>query len=131
MAGPYIYAGTDSLDSLEGKPTVDGGACVALVKKYTSCGAASAWNEGDSVKGNAMITKGTVIATFVNGKYPNQQTGNHAAFYISQDASGITVIDQWNSSGTIQKRVLRFKGKDKMGKYMTPSNNGDAFSIVK
>ena len=29
------------------------------------------------------------------------------------------------------RSLLRFKGKDKMGKYMTPSNNGDAFSIVK
>ncbi|RYH65631.1 MAG: hypothetical protein EON54_05515 [Alcaligenaceae bacterium] len=87
------------------------------------------WREGATVKGNLLLTKGTVIATFVNGKYPNKPTGNHAALYVSQDASGITVVDQWTGSGAIRKRVLFFKGKDKNGNLINPSGNGDAFSV--
>jgi hypothetical protein len=49
---------------------------------------------------------------------------------VSQDASGITVVDQWSGSGTIRLRRLMFLGKDKTGKYVDPSNNGDAFSVV-
>lgn len=77
-----------------------------------------------------MLKKGTAIATFVNGKYPNHGTGNHAAFYVGQDAAGIIVVDQWSASGTIRKRRLPFLGKDKNGNFITPSNNGDAFSVV-
>lgn len=77
-----------------------------------------------------LLTKGTAIATFVNGKYPNKPTGNHAALYVSQDASGVTVVDQWTGSGKIRKRVLIFKGKDKNGNFVDPSGNGDAFSVV-
>lgn len=77
-----------------------------------------------------LLTKGTAIATFVNGKYPNKPTGNHAALYVSQDASGITVVDQWTGSGKIRKRVLVFKGKDKNSNFVDPSGNGDAFSVV-
>jgi hypothetical protein len=47
--------------------------------------------------GDLTIQKGTAIATFVNGKYPNNSHDNHAAFYISQDAGGIWVVDQWKS----------------------------------
>ncbi|WP_258187800.1 BPSL0067 family protein [Trinickia symbiotica] len=43
----------------------------------------------------------------------------------------ISVIDQWSTSGTIRKRRLRFPGKDKNGNYISPSDNGDAFSVIK
>ena len=77
-----------------------------------------------------VIIIGTAIATFVEGKYQNHGTGNHAAFYISQDAVGIWVVDQWSTSGTIRKRQLRFKGRNKDGTFIDPSNNGDAFSVI-
>ncbi|PMS34777.1 hypothetical protein B0G57_113178 [Trinickia symbiotica] len=83
------------------------------------------------MRGNWALPKGTAIATFVNGRYPNRPTGNHAAFYLSQDVIGIVVIDQWSTSGTIRKRRLRFLGKDKNGNYISPSDNGDAFSVIK
>jgi hypothetical protein len=123
----YIY---DNPESLAKQPLVGTHHCVALVKHYARAPASSLWREGASVKGNMLLKKGTAIATFVNGKYPNQGTGNHAALYVSQDASGITVIDQWSGSGTIRLRRLIFLGKDKTGKYVDPSNNGDAFSVV-
>ena len=72
--------------------------------------------------------EGAVVVVSDSGAH--QGTGNHAALYVSQDASGITVVDQWSGSGTIRLRRLMFLGKDKTGKYVDPSNNGDAFSVV-
>lgn len=128
MPGPYVYA---NVDDLEGKPKVSTGSCAALVQYYRSVGKASGWVEGTVVKGNGnTIAKGTAIATFVNGVYPNQASGNHAAFYISQDANGIKVMDQWSSKASIGSRILQFKGKNADGTFKDPSNNGDAFSVI-
>jgi len=124
---PYIYA---DAEKLEGKPTVGTKQCVALVKEFAKTPASSLWSEGVKVKG-ANLQKGTAIATFFNGKYPNHASGNHAALYISQDVHGIWVVDQWSTSKTIKKRLLRFKGTHKDGTYVDPVNNGDAFSVIK
>jgi hypothetical protein len=120
----------DDADKLEKLPAVGTKQCVALIKQYTKAPAASLWKEGDRVRGRVTLKEGTAIATFIDGRYPNHGSGNHAAFYISQDAAGILVIDQWTRSGTIQKRRLAFKGKDRNGKFLDPSNNGDAFSVI-
>lgn len=125
---PYVY---EDAESLAGNATVGTKQCVALVKKYGNAPASSTWQEGDAVRGNTTLKKGTAIATFVDGKYPNLAHGNHAAFYLSQDAAGIWVVDQWSSSGTIRKRHLPFRGTDRDGNYVNPSENADAFSVVK
>lgn len=82
------------------------------------------------MRGNLILREGTAIATFVNGRYPNRASGNHAALYVGQDAGGIYVIDQWSKVNKIQARKLPFFGKDKQGDWANPSNNGDAFSVV-
>ena len=123
----YVYSDAESLAT---KPTVGTKQCVALIKEFTSAPPTAMWKEGKAVKGNLLLAKGTAIATFINGKYPNHASGNHAAFYISQDSLGIWVVDQWSTSKTIQKRRLTFKGQDKNGSFLTPSNNGDAFSVI-
>lgn len=127
LAMSYIY---ENPESLEGEPLVGTHHCVALVKHYAKAPPTSLWKEGSTVKGQLLLKKGTVIATFVDGKYPNQGTGNHAALYVSQDGAGITVVDQWVGSGNIRLRRLLFLGKDKNGKFVNPSNNGNAFSVV-
>ncbi|MGV2287179.1 BPSL0067 family protein [Trinickia sp. YCB016] len=125
---PYIYGDAESLEKL---PTVGNKQCVALVKQFAGAPASSLWHEGENVKGNLLLKKGTAIATFVDGRYQNHASGNHAALYVGQDAGGIIVVDQWSTSGTIKKRRLPFLGKDKNGHFITPSNNGDAFSVIK
>lgn len=110
---------------------VSTGSCASLVQHYTRVGRTSKWKEGEAVKGNTGIKKGTAIATFVDGEYPNLAHGNHAALYVSQDANGITVVDQWEGLPKPHKRVLGFKGKTADGTaWEDPSNNGDAFSII-
>lgn len=130
MPGPYVYF---KVDELEGKPLVGNQQCAGLVQWYTKPGLAKTWKEGAAVKSNPTIAKGTAVATFVNGKYLNLPHGNHAGYYVSQDAVGVTVMDQWKgdpNKPTISSRVMRFKGKDRNGKYIDPSNNGDALSII-
>lgn len=43
---------------------------------------------GAAVFGNKNIEVGTVIATFVNGRYPNHNSGNHAAFFWGKMLAG-------------------------------------------
>jgi len=44
------------------------------------------------------------IATFKDGKYANLPTGNHAAIDLSQDSTGLWVMDQWvgKTSGRVK-----------------------------
>jgi hypothetical protein len=72
------------------------------------------------------ISRGTAIATFdASGRYPNHSTGNHAAIYISQDAGGIQVYDQWDKKGRVSKNYIRFKGARGIS-----SDDGDDYYII-
>lgn len=126
---PYIYI---KVDELEKTPMVGNHHCVALVRHYAGAPATMGWKQGAAVLGNGLLRKGTAIATFVNGKYANHQTGNHAAFYMGQRPDGILVMDQWANKrlGIVTSRVLRAKGQNKHGAYIDPSNNADAFFVI-
>jgi hypothetical protein len=129
---PHVYDKIDSLVTTPPKRNVGTGQCVALVETFSDVRkpADQFWAEGEAVRGNPSLRRGTAIATFVDGKYHNNKTGNHAAFYVGQDSEGIWVVDQYVGSGGIRKRHLRFKGKNADGTFVDPSNNGDAFSVI-
>jgi hypothetical protein len=82
--------------------------------------------------GNGLLAKGTAIATFVKGRYPNRPHGNHAAFFIRQGINGIYVVDQWRSKDKVEigERFIKSKGKNADGSFKDPSNNADAFSVI-
>jgi len=126
----YVYA---NVSDLEGKALVGSHHCVALVQSYANAPQTSLWAKGELVKTAKNIAKGTAIATFVNGAYPNNATGNHAALFLSQDGEGITVMDQWKGDPkkpTISSRKIRFRGI-KNGQLIKPlSNNGDAYYVI-
>lgn len=114
-----------SPEAYEGQ-NVGSGQCVDFVKKSTRAPSTSSWRKGVLVKGNGNIAKGTAIATFnAAGVYPNHATGNHAAIYIGQDASGVWVYDQWASKGHVSKRYIRFKGTPGIS-----SNDGDDYYVI-
>jgi hypothetical protein len=86
---------------------------------------------GVKVNGSGIV-RGTVIATFIDKRYPSKVHGNHVAIYLSQTKDSIKVIDQWNkrdSKGNIignqppHERDI-FVGGNGL------SNDADAFSIV-
>jgi len=66
----YVYA---KVDDLEGGAKVGTHQCVVLIQHCTDAGPANGWRQGEAVFGNQMIRKGTAIATFKNGRYPNQK----------------------------------------------------------
>lgn len=102
---------------------VGDGQCVAFVKEASGAPQTSLWKEGEQVRG-ANIDSGTAIATFINGSYPSHSHGNHAAIYVSQNAEGLVVWDQWKGQ-SVHQRTIRFKGG--VG---DPVNDGDAFSVI-
>ena len=114
---PEIYQGT----------TVGNGQCVAFVQKSSGAPVTSGWHLGPKVKANA-IQNGTAIATFdADGAYGNHTDGtSHAAIYISQDASGLQVWDQWTGQ-PVHRRTIRFQGG---AAGVKPVNDGDAFYVI-
>jgi hypothetical protein len=127
---PYIY---EKVDELEEHDLVGSHQCVALVQIFAGAPVTANWRQGDTVVGNAMLKKGTAIATFVKGRYPNRSHGNHAALYVRQGIQGIYVMDQWKKkkNNKINERFLPSLGKDKKGNFVFPSDNADAFFVIK
>jgi len=116
------YVASDPAANL-GK-VVGTGQCVAYVREATGAPPSSLWKEGSKVKGNDIPT-GTAIATFQDGIYHNATDGSsHAAIYLSQDATGLWVHDQWIGQ-PVHKRQIRFRNGA-----TTANNDGDAFSVV-
>lgn len=125
----YVYA---QATGLKGRPVVGSRHCVALVQHFAGAPVTARWRQGETVVGNTSLRSGTAIATFVDGRYPNQSHGNHAAFYIGQAVGGIYIADQWkaNNKTSISIRLIRSQGKDVQGNYVNASNNADAFSVI-
>ncbi len=125
----YVYG---LVDSLQGKKLVGSGECVDLVKQYAHLGITGTWKQGRKVFGDKSISRGTAIATFVNGKYPiGKDAHKHAAFYLEQDSNYIYVMDQWKSKKIISARPLSRKGGVRSdGTYPDASNNAEAFYVI-
>lgn len=104
---------------------VGNGQCVAFVKAASGAPATPAWSQGVQVRGGGAA-KGTAIATFdPDGTYGNHTDGrSHAAVYISQDATGLQVWDQWTGQ-PVHQRTIAFRGG--VGKRV---NDGDAFYVI-
>jgi hypothetical protein len=129
LKGPFIFPG--DVTTLEGADPKGSGQCAALVQTTIPIGLTKTWREGIRVRGNgAVIKKGTAVATFVDGYYPNNDHDNHVAYYLDQDLTGVTVIDQWFGKGEVSSRVMRFGLKSGDGLYHDPSNNGAALSVI-
>jgi hypothetical protein len=127
---PYVYKEAMKLDRT---PKVGDGECVALVRTHTGAPPARSWREGSKVVGDRTLPLGTAIATFdKDGRWPGKPKGNHAAFYLSQTSEFIRVIDQWNRGDKplVSSRIIKRKGKNPDGSYVSPGDNADAFSVI-
>ncbi len=103
--------------------------CVVFVQQAAGAPVTSLWKKGlhvaDAKPGE--IARGTVIATFDdNGKYPQDNLGQHAAIYLSQTAQGIQVLDQWNKQGGVKPRTIHFNKP----KGTSRSDEGNDFYVV-
>ncbi|WP_374324581.1 BPSL0067 family protein [Azonexus sp.] len=105
--------------------------CVEFIQQTLAAPPTRQWRQGMAIRKLAPgvsdpIRKGTAIATFVGGAYPQQgNTGKHAAIYLGQNADGIQVLDQWRAQGRVQPRTIPWQPR-RPGL----SNDGNAFSVI-
>ena len=120
----YIAKSPETYDG----QVVGTGHCVPFVQAASGAPPTSRWTKGELVKGNLKVVAGTAIATFSDqGKYTNSMDGtSHGAIYVSQDAVGILVWDQWLGQ-PVHQRVIRFRGGAGGAK---PVNDGDCFYVI-
>lgn len=132
----------------EKEPAVGDGECVAIAQATLKMPLVAEWRPGVKVLGNGApnyyqgreiveivgsgIQVGTVIATFVNKRYQNLDTGNHVAIYLGQGKGSIDVIDMWAKKDPKTRRVIGYQAPTRRTLYIKPgvSNNADAFSVV-
>ncbi len=127
---PYVYVAAGGLHKSQ---KVGDGECVALIRHYTNAPPARQWRQGADVWGNKGLAVGTAIATFEKGRWPGRPKGNHAAFYLGQDSTGVYVVDQWNDGNKkvkIERRKLLLREIWDDGTYDRASDNAFAFSVI-
>lgn len=118
--------------SLEGHQLVGNGDCAQLIKLLTpglTGRPASMWKQGARVLDTTALLPGTAIATFVNGKYPDNESGQHAAFFLSYAGKAIWVMDQWKNDKKklgVSSRLIH-PGPPRGGRL---SNNAEAFYVI-
>jgi len=124
---PYV-ADLDEANAQIGKMVGDG-ECVTLTKRVARLPHASLWQKGEKVKGNLLLKRGTIIATFdKEERYTSDTFGqSHAAIYLGQDSTGIQVLDQWRGppAQEVHERTIHFEG----GR-VEPAQDGDQFYVV-
>lgn len=125
LARPESYGGR-SFPNTQGHTE-----CVEFIKQALGGPVTSSWREGAKVvklgpRAMDTLAKGTAIATFVAGRYPQHgNTGMHAAIYMGQNAQGIQVLDQWRAQGRVLLRTIPWQ-PHRPGL----SNDGSAFSVI-
>ena len=129
---PYVC---EDWQFLENAPVVGNGDCVTLIKMKVPGlidRPSSEWREGRKIVGSHGIVRGTAIATFENGRYPNRPYGNHAAIFMAYAGASIWVLDQWKNEKKflIEKRLVRIGRLRADGSFIDPSNASDAFSVI-
>jgi hypothetical protein len=106
--------------------------CVEFVRQTSRAPQTSEWRPGLRVMDArpGQIPPGTAIATFVDGEYPTDALGRHAAIYLSHDQFAITVLDQWvpktGGRGEVKQRPIRFKVPGGTRR----SNDGSCFYVI-
>jgi hypothetical protein len=115
---------------------IENGSCVSLIRKYTPgliTPSTAAWRPGKPVLGATDIAPGTAIATFIDGRYPNKPTGNHAAWFSASAGAGIWVVDQWPNDPKrpwVELRIIYPKRMLPGGVLPSLSNIAEAFYVI-
>lgn len=126
---PYFIP---NVRSLEEHALVGGGDCVDLIKEMVPGLRhlpTSMWKQGARVVDTQGLLPGTAIATFIDGRYPHHQHGQHAALFLANAGAGIWVIDQWKNDPrkpTVSRRLI-YPHPPRGGNM---SNSADAFYVI-
>jgi hypothetical protein len=133
---PYI---APNANQLGGTPKVGTGDCVALAQFYAGVPNHRLWRPGEQVLDNRNIRMGTAIATFIKGRSPENDTGQHTALFLRHGApgTGFWVMDQYKDKPgekvrPVQARFVRTQPyvQNSDGTWWNASNNARAFSTI-
>lgn len=122
------------VDSLKRSHLIGNGNCVLLVKHYIPQFrniTTASWRQGEHVMSSTKpIARGTAIATFKHGRYPNRERGNHAAFFMAKVNGTLWVMEQYKGLKEVQSRYLIMKPQNTDGTWSDASNNASAFYVI-
>jgi hypothetical protein len=128
---PNILEKSDNYDKRSFANSKGNTECVEFIKQTLSAPDTILWREGSKIKRLEAnqpdpVARGTAIATFVAGHYPQTgSTGKHAAIYLGQNAEGIQVLDQWKAQGKVLPRTIPWHPR-----HAGLSNDGKTFSVI-
>jgi hypothetical protein len=118
--------------SLQGHPLVGKGECVELIKQMVPGligHSTEDWRPGAHVLDTENLPVGTAIATFVNGRFPRRNTGQHAALFLGYAGkAALWVMDQWAHDENRRKVWARVIHHGRPGD--TQSNSAEAFYVI-
>lgn len=133
-ADAYVAKNIDQLkQSWVGGPHVgESRECVALVKQaIPEIGRAANWRHGTKIDGynDPPLEPGTALATFKDGKYQNDPTGNHSGIFLRYDRDngrdGFWLLEQMRGQPP-HERFIRFSA---LNQY--PTSQAQNYSVVR
>jgi len=106
--------------------------CAWLVRALLEAPPASTWFAGEQLTPDNIddLPLGTAIATFVNGKYPNANTGQHAAFFMGKTKEGFKILEQYQGLKQIKVREVMWNPNPNNPLSRSLSNQAKAYSVV-
>ncbi|WP_318371753.1 BPSL0067 family protein [Enterobacter sp.] len=110
-----------------------GGHEYRIIQKICAQGSTGTWKQGHKALGNKSISRGTAIATFVNGTYTTVQgLHKHVVFCLGYHNNYIYVMDQCKGKRPkVSPRLFTCKdGTLSHGTYPDASNNAAAFYLI-
>jgi hypothetical protein len=132
---PFRFTG--DLRALKDHAHFGTGECVDIIKELVPglIGVSTqSWKQGASVKHAPNLARGTAIATFgPDGRFPRENTGQHAAIFVSHAGAGIYLVEQYRNSRLVLYRhmdVPRDHAQRPDGTWPNRSRNPCAFSVI-
>jgi hypothetical protein len=108
LLDPESYIGRENFTNSDGDHECVEFACQAGGAPHPT----SLWQQGTHVESRMTIAKGTWVATFVNGRYH----GHVGAFLSIDEAGNLTLIDQFDSRGRVDRTTYHVKSQTYTGR---------------
>lgn len=118
LSDPETYIGSEDYTNAKGNHE-----CVEFARQAGGAPHTSHWIPGAAVEPRDLITKGTWVATFVNGRYE----GHVGAFESMDEKGNLTLIDQFNSRGRVDRTTYHVKHQPYTGRI---SNDPSRYHVV-
>jgi len=118
LSDPETYIGSEGYTNANGNHE-----CVEFARQVGGAPHTSHWRPGALIQPRDTIAKGTWVATFVDGRYEG-----HVGVFESMDSRGsLTLIDQFNSRGRVDRTTYHVKQQPYTGRI---SNDPSQYHVV-